>query len=104
MSKYAKYLPLVLFSLYSTKLIVLGSSYQDAAVLLVLVLGVVAQEVRIKVEQVGENIQEKLNGFSQELKKFEQNQQVKEKDVQELKTHVAGIKLSNGSRNLNGLR
>lgn len=104
MSKYAKYLPLVLFSLYSVKLIALGASYQDASVLLVLTLAVVAQEIRIKVEQVGANLQETINALAEDLKKVKQNQEVKEKEVQEIKTHVAGLKLSSGSRNINGIR
>lgn len=104
MSKYFKYLPLVLFSLYSIKLLVQGATFQDAPILFVLAALAFAQEIRVKTEQVGVTIEQKLAEFGEKLKKFEENQVVKEKDVQDLKTHVAGLKLSSSSRSLGGIR
>lgn len=104
MSKYAKYLPLVLFSVYSAKLIAHGADLSDAAILFVLGLMTVAYEIRSRFEQVSQQTLESIKQFEAQLKNYNDNNELNKKVVEDLKTSVAGLKLSASARNLNGVR
>ena len=76
-----KYLPLSLFVLYSAKLLILGGSYVDAPLLLI--LGTVAAFYEFKSQD------KKLAEMEQKLERIN----LLEKDHENLKTHVSGLKL-----------
>jgi hypothetical protein len=82
-----RYLPLALFSIYSTKLILLGSTLESSISLLV--IGGLTAFYEYKSQD------KKLRILQKEFKDLKEFQDIKAKEVDELRSHILGLKFAN---------
>lgn len=85
MDKIIKFVPLVLFSAQFIKSIVLGPALADAPVLAIAALLIVAMEYKVTNKKI-QALQSEIEGFNALL--AENN-----KHLEQVRTHVSGIKL-----------
>ena len=88
-----KYIPTVLFCIYGIKSLIVSPTLIDSAILLILGSIFVILELQNKEKQFLE-LQNKMTELSNNFNKLE-------KSVEETKTHVSGLKLSQQMRTVN---
>lgn len=92
MDRFIKSLPLTAFCLYFLKIGILGASFQDAFVLLVLASFAGFMEYKISDKKIAE-LENKVDTRQKELEAYV-------KDIDSLKSSVAGMKMSTAMRPL----
>lgn len=91
-----KSIPLVAFCLYFLKISILPSGYTEASILLI--LGSLAAFFEFKSnDKLVQALEDKLNQQQKEL-------DLKSKDIESIKSHIASMKLSSSLRPLNNGR
>lgn len=90
MDKHIKVMPFGLILLLSAKCIVLGSSYSDVALLAV--LSALGSYVYFTTKE------ERFKALEKKHEELEKTVQSRSKELDEIKTHLSGIKLANAIR------
>lgn len=85
MKEYIKYIPLSLFIAFSIKMLVNGSSLQDAPIFVVL--------AAMSIYLVTRDEQEKAEKLNQRLVVLEKASEQKSKEIEDLRSHVSSVKL-----------
>lgn len=85
-----KYLPLLLFAIYSIKLLVLGASLVDAPILLI--MGLISSVYEIKSQS------KLLSNLRKDVGDLQKHKEETDKLISEVKTHISGIKLGQNIR------
>ena len=91
MKEYIKYIPLGLFVAFSIKSLVNGASLQDAPVYAILAL--------FTAYLVHRDEEKSLKKIHSKLEQLEKLNEVKTKEIEELRSHVSTIKLGQQVRN-----
>lgn len=95
MDKFLKYVPMLLFCLYCGKMLKEGGSYTEAPILAILGLFSAYSLYRAENKQLQET-QKTVDQLKNSIE--EQN-----KKIEELRTHVSGLKLSTSVRGMNNV-